>query len=156
MLFECKLCWKELHKLKIKSSKLKMCMKQIYIEFTVCQLLISLSKPTKIHLPAVNLLTMLNTVRDWDRNYLFKPIPTCLLLFSCFHVLQDWQKAGVFCQHGLTNSQCLDPGHLCQLGHVLCPQLSKRTWRDIQLPCIAHTWWEGTSVSKEFLSPSLI
>ncbi len=67
-------------------------------------------------------------------------------------VLQVWQKAGVFFHPGLTNSHRLDPGHLRQLGHVLYPQLSERTWPDIQLHRVAHTGWD----SKESLSLSLL
>ena len=62
-------------------------------------------------------------------------------MFLCI-ASQVWQKAGVFFHHGLTVSHCLNPGRLRQLGHVLCPQLSKRTWPSLQLWHIAHTGWE--------------
>lgn len=61
------------------------------------------------------------------------------VLMCLCNVLQVWQKAGVFYCTGPAVCHSCDPGLLCELDHVLYPQLSVRTGPDILLPYFIDT-----------------
>ena len=108
-------------------------MKHIYIECTICQLQITISKLTKIELLVPKSPTTLKIVRETE--IIREEIGTVIFTFSC---LTGLAESRCFLSPW-PYSHCLDPGHLRQLGHVLYPQLSERTWPDIQLHRIIHT-----------------